>query len=260
VSDAAGVGYKHHPGGIPQAGRPPLVLIHGAGGTRLHWPPTLRRLPETEVFAVDLPGHGEAPGAGQTTIAGYRQAIEAWMQALALPPAVVMGHSMGGALALSLALEAPARVAGLVLVGTGARLRVHPLLLEAARAGNVAAETLATLVAWWYSPDASPRLRQLAARGLAATNASVLHGDFLACDGFDVMDRLGAIDRPALVIVGEDDHMTPVKYARFLADHLPRAQLSVIPTAGHMVMLEQPAAVEGALRVWLDATFPAPRF
>ena len=96
-------------------------------------------------------------------------------------------------------------------------------------------------------------------RSLAATNASVLHGDFLACDGFDVMDRLGAIDRPALVIVGEDDHMTPVKYARFLADHLPRAQLNVIPAAGHMVMLEQPAAVEDALRVWLDSTFPAPR-
>jgi len=259
MPDAAGVGYKHHPGGTSEAGRPPLVLIHGAGGTRLHWPPTLRRLPDTEVYAVDLPGHGEAPGAGQATIAGYRQAIEAWMQALALPPAVIMGHSMGGALALSLALEAPARVAGLVLVGTGARLRVHPLLLEAARAGSVPVETLATLVSWWYSPDASPRLRQLAARGLAATNASVLHGDFLACDGFDVMDRLGAIDQPALVIVGEDDHMTPVKYARFLSEHLPHAQLEVIPTAGHMVMLEQPAAVEGALRVWLEATFPTPR-
>jgi pimeloyl-ACP methyl ester carboxylesterase len=181
------------------------------------------------------------------------------MQALGLPPAVIMGHSMGGALALSLALDAPERVAGLVLVGTGARLRVHPLLLEAVHAGSVPVETLATLVSWWYSPDASPRLRQLAARGLAATNASVLHGDFLACDGFDVMDRLSAIDRPALVVVGEDDHMTPVKYARFLSEHLPQARLEVIPAAGHMVMLEQPAVIEVALRAWLDATFPAPR-
>ena len=257
MSEAA-VTYKHRSGGAPAAGSPPLVLIHGAGGTRLHWPPTLRRLPDTDVYAVDLPGHGEAPGAGQVTIAGYRQAIEAWMQALGLPPAVIMGHSMGGALALSLALEASAHVAGLVLVGTGARLRVHPLLLEASRVGGVPAETLATLVSWWYSPEASPRLRQLATRGLAATKASVLHGDFLACDGFDVMDRLSAIDRPALVIVGEDDHMTPVKYARFLAEHLPRARLEVIPAAGHMVMLEQPAAVEGVLRAWLDDTFPRP--
>jgi pimeloyl-ACP methyl ester carboxylesterase len=179
------------------------------------------------------------------------------MQALDLPPAVVIGHSMGGALALAMALDAPSRVAGIVLVGTGARLRVHPLLLEATASGRVPNETLSTLVAWWYSPDASPRLRELASRGLAGTNTEVLHGDFLACDGFDVMDRLGAIDRPALVIVGEDDHMTPVKYARFLSEHLPRARLEVIPAAGHMVMLEQPEAVESVLRAWLDATFPA---
>jgi pimeloyl-ACP methyl ester carboxylesterase len=234
-----------------------LVLIHGAGGTRLHWPPTLRRLPGAEVYALDLPGHGEAPGPGQSTIAGYRQAVVDWMEALDLPPVVVIGHSMGGALALALALDAPSRVAGIVLVGTGARLRVHPLLLEATASGGVPTETLSTLVAWWYSPDASPRLRELASRGLSGTNTKVLHGDFLACDGFDVMDRLASIDRPALVLVGEDDHMTPVKYAHYMAEQLPNARLEIIPGAGHMVMLEQPAAVERALTSWLEPTFQA---
>lgn len=257
MPDAAGVGYKHYRGGPPKAGRPPVVLIHGAGGTRLHWPPTLRRLAGAEVYALDLPGHGEAPGPGQSTIAGYRQAIVSWMQALDLPPAVVIGHSMGGALALALALDAPSRVAGIVLVGTGARLRVHPLLLEATASGGVSTQTLSTLVAWWYSPDASPRLRMLASRGLSATNTAVLHGDFLACDGFDVMDRLASIDRPALVIVGEDDHMTPAKYARYLSERLPISRLEIIPGAGHMVMLEQPVAVERAISDWLEQTFPA---
>jgi pimeloyl-ACP methyl ester carboxylesterase len=96
----------------------------------------------------------------------------------------------------------------------------------------------------------------LATRVLAATNTAVLHGDFLACDGFDVMERLGMIDRPALVVVGEDDRMTPVKYARFLAETLPRARLEIIPGAGHMVMLEQPAAVERALSDWIQTNFP----
>lgn len=257
MPEAAGVAYKHRRGGPTTAGRPPLILVHGAGGTRLHWPPTMRRLPAAEVYALDLPGHGEAPGPGRSTIAGYRQAIVDWMQALELPPAVVVGHSMGGALALALALDAPSHVAGIVLVGTGARLRVHPLLLEAAAAGSVPAGTLATLVSWWYSPEASPRLRELASRGLAVTNTSVLHGDFLACDGFDVMDRLAAIDRPALILVGEDDHMTPVKYARYMAGKLPNARLEIIPAAGHMVMLEQPAAVERALSDWLAQAWPA---
>jgi len=255
MPDAAGVGYKRHSSGTPAAGQPPLVLVHGAGGTRLHWPPTLRRLPGVEVYALDLPGHGEAPGPWQSTIEGYRQAIVEWMQALGLPPAVIVGHSMGGALALSLALDAPERVAGIVLVGTGARLRVHPLLLEAAASGGLPTETLATLVSWWYSPEAPHRLRELATRVLAATNTEVLYGDFLACDGFDVMERLGAIDRPALVVVGEDDRMTPVKYARFLAENLPVARLEVIPGAGHMVMLEKPAAVEQVLSDWLEGTF-----
>ncbi len=258
MPEAAGVAYKYRSSEPSTAGRPPLVLIHGAGGTRLHWPPTMRRLPGADVYALDLPGHGDAPGPGRATIAGYRQAVVDWMQALELPPAVVIGHSMGGALALALALDAPARVAGIVLVGTGARLRVHPLLLEATASDGVPMETLATLVSWWYSADASPRLRVLASRGLAATNASVLHDDFLACDGFDVMDRLGTIDRPALVVVGEDDPMTPVKYARFLAEKLPGARLEIIPGAGHMVMLEQPAAVERVLADWLGQAFPIP--
>ncbi len=254
---AAGVGYRRHSGGTPAAARPPLVLVHGAGGTRLHWPPTLRRFPGADVYALDLPGHGEAPGPWQSTIEGYRQAIVEWMRALDLPPAVVVGHSMGGALALSLALDAPERTAGIVLVGSGARLRVHPLLLEAAASGGMPTERLATLVSWWYSPNAPPRLQALATRAVAATNMTVLHADLTACDGFDVMERLGLTERPALVVVGEDDRMTPVKYARFLAENLPGARLEIIPAAGHMVMLEQPAAVERVLSDWLRTTFPA---
>lgn len=255
MPEAAGVGYKLHSGGTPTGSRPPVVLIHGAGGNRLHWPPSTRRLPGSEVYALDLPGHGDAPGPGQSTIEGYRQAVAAWMQAVDLPPAVVVGHSMGGALALALALESPQHIAGIVLVGTGARLRVHPLLLEASASGGVAMETLATLVEWWYSPQASPRLKVLASRVLAATDTTVLNGDFIACNGFDVMDRLEAIDRPALVVVGEDDRMTPLKFARYLAEHLPRSRLQIIPGAGHMVMLEQPAAFDAILSDWLGSTF-----
>jgi pimeloyl-ACP methyl ester carboxylesterase len=164
---------------------------------------------------------------------------------------------MGGAIGVSLALDAPDRVVGLVLVGTGARLRVHPMLLDATRPGSGAADTLTALMSSWYAPEASPRMRELAAQSLASMDTAVLHGDFVACDAFDVMNRLDAIDRPALVFVGEDDQMTPVKYGRYLADHLARCQLEIVPGAGHMVMLEQPAAVERTLADWLLRTFPA---
>ena len=100
-------------------------------------------------------------------------------------------------------------------------------------------------------------MREQAALSLEAVDPAVLHADFQACDGFDVMDRLGAIGQPALVIVGEDDQMTPVKYARHLADHLVKARLEIIPGAGHMVMLEQPARLEAILSPWLELTFPS---
>ena len=255
MPEAAGLRYELHGGGSTGMGRPPLVLIHGAGGRSLSWPPNLRRLHGWAVYALDLPGHGGSPGPGQSTIAGYRGAVERWMDALGLSPAVAVGHSMGGALAVSLALDSPTRVAGLALMGTGARLRVNPMLLEATRPGGAAA-ALTGLMSAWYSQVSSPRLRDLVARSLEATDPGVLHGDFQACDSFDVMDRLSAIGQPALVVVGEDDQMTPVKYARYLSDHLTGARLEIVPRAGHMVMLEQPAAVEKILIDWLTGTFP----
>src|SRR5512133_3755617 len=105
---------------------PPLVLVHGAGAASDDWPPELRALPGRRVLAVDLPGHGAAPGPAPGSVAAFASAVEALLDAHGIASAVIAGHSMGGAIALTLALERPARVAGLVLVSTGARLRVAP--------------------------------------------------------------------------------------------------------------------------------------
>jgi pimeloyl-ACP methyl ester carboxylesterase len=78
---------------------------------------------------------------------------------------------------------------------------------------------------------------------MAETRASVLYGDFLACDEFDVMDRLAELRQPTLILCGADDQMTPVRHAQFLASGINQAVLNIIPNAGHMVMLEQPLAV-----------------
>ena len=86
---------------------------------------------------------------------------------------------------------------------------------------------------------------------MAETRPSVLYGDFLACDAFDEIGRVASIRQPSLILCGADDQMTPVRYAQFLADGLPRATLKTIPDAGHMVMLEQPMAVAKALADFL---------
>ncbi len=243
--------YRHGPVG----GRP-LVLVHGAGGTHLHWPAPVRRLPDTSVFALDLPGHGRSEGAASARIPEMAEAVLALLDHLRLPQAVVGGHSMGGAIALSLALAHPQRVAGLVLVGSGARLRVGPAILDGLARDYPA--TVALVIEMAFGPAAPADLKRLAQARMLEVDPPVLRGDWDACNLFDVRDRLGEITAPALVITGQADTLTPEKHARFLAEHLLQAELVLLPGAGHMVMLEQPAAVAAAIRQWL-ARLPQPR-
>jgi pimeloyl-ACP methyl ester carboxylesterase len=231
-------------------GAPALVLVHGAGGTRLHWPVELRRLPQATVYTLDLPGHGRSGERGTDTIEGYAEAVAAFLRAAEIEEAIVVGHSMGGAIAMTLALDFAGRMAGLVLMATGARLRVAPAILEGIRSDFEGAVDLITRFAW--SSEAPPRLTHLGRQTLLESGPDVLWGDFTACNRFDVMERLGEIEVPTLVVVGSADQLTPAKYARFLVDAIPGARLAVIEGAGHMVMLEHPAEVAQAVRDLLE--------
>lgn len=244
-------GLFHSDSGPARAGGPPLVLVHGAGGTHRHWPEEVRGLPGRRAVAVDLPGHGASPGPAPETVPGLAAGVLALLDALAVPRAVVAGHSMGGAVALALALEAPARVAGLVLVGTGARLRVAPAILQATADPAALAAAAESMAQWSFGPSAGPDLRRALAEGLLANAPGVVHGDFAACDAFDVTARLGEIRAPALVLCGSEDRLTPPKYSELLRDRIAGARLELVPGAGHMVMLEAPAAVARAVEAFL---------
>lgn len=230
---------------------PTLVLVHGAGGSRIHWPPELRRMDQATVYTLDLPGHGRSGGPGRETIEGYADAVAAFLEAVDVGRAVVVGHSMGGAIAQTLALDHPVPVRALGLIATGARLRVAPAILETIQDDFKGAVELITRYAW--SADADQSWVELGREALKDTGPEVLLGDFLACDQFDLMDRLGEIEVPALVVSGTADKLTPTKYARFLAEHIPAARLVTLEGAGHMVMLEQPQEVAKAVRGFVTA-------
>ncbi len=226
----------------------PVVLVHGAGGNHLHWPPPLRRLPGVRTLAVDLPGHGRSEGVGAQRIEEYARGLAAWAEGLGLPPALWVGHSMGGAIVLALVREQPEKVAALGLVGTGARLPVNPRLLESTAHEAAFPAAVKSIVKWSFAPQASPRLRELAARRMLETRHTVVHNDFLACDRFDARADLPAIDVPALIVHGVLDKMMPLSAAFFLREKLPRSRLVTVEAAGHMVMLEQPEMVAQAVR------------
>jgi len=125
-----------------------------------------------------------------------------------------------------------------------------PSLLEGLR--GEFESTVDLLCRYAYGPSASEEMVRLGREEMLAMGPEVLWGDFLACDGFDVMgfDVMGRLDEvrlPTLVICGEKDQLTPLKYSQFLVDHIPGARLVTIPEAGHMVMLEKPQETTDAI-------------
>jgi pimeloyl-ACP methyl ester carboxylesterase len=242
-------------GGGPERGHPPLVLLHGSGGNRLHWPPEIRRMDGEDVYALDLPGHGKSDSPPEASIGGYAQRLIEWLSAFKLDRAVLVGHSMGGAIALHAALYKPKKIVGLVLVGSGARLRVHPSLLEVTSDPTRFNEAVAKITAWAFGAEAGASLVKLARKRFLETDSQTLHMDFLACDAFDLMGRLGEVEAPCLAICGSQDRLTPPKYSRYLADEMPNAEMRLIEGAGHMVMLERPQQVASAIKAFLEKRF-----
>ena len=242
----------HH--GAPRAGSAPLVLLHGAGGNLMHWPGELRRLPGHAVFALDLPGHGKSDGRGRGEIGAYAEVVRGFTEALrpeGMPPCVLIGHSMGGAIALEFALRYRARLAGLILVGTGARLRVAPQILTGIL--NDFRGTTALLAQWAHGEYVDPNLLRLYTRRLREVSPEIIHDDFAACVAFDRRADVSRITAPTLILCGDADRMTPVKFGQYLHEQVAGSQLVVVPGAGHMVMLEQPAAVSEAVAYFLTS-------
>ena len=228
----------------------PLVLIHGAGGNLYHWPPGLRRLPGHDVYALDLPGHGKSEGPGRDSIDGYVQVVHDWAQALDLPPFVIAGHSMGGAIAQTFAWRYPEMLKGMVLVATGARLRVHPDILDGIRTDMSGVGTL--LVNWAYGQKATPEQKRQFLKQFNSVDQDVMYGDWAACNVFDIREQLPNIAIPTLVVSGSMDVMTPEKYGRYMAEQLPNADFALIEGGGHMLMQEQPQLLINAIRGFMD--------
>jgi pimeloyl-ACP methyl ester carboxylesterase len=232
----------------------PVLFVHGAGGSHQHWLYQVRDLPEVATYALDLPGHGRSEGAGRTSISDYGDWLISFLEAAAIERAVLVGHSMGGAISLDVALRFPGRVVGLGLIATGARLRVAPAILDGILQDPEAAVGL--ICDWAFGPEAPTEMVRLGRRQMAATPPQVLHGDLAACDAFNLMDRLREVPVPALVLCGTNDQLTPAKYATHLRDQLPCATLHLVEGAGHMVMIERPEAVLAALTGFLGRLPP----
>jgi pimeloyl-ACP methyl ester carboxylesterase len=152
---------------------------------------------------------------------------------------------MGGGVVAEAAIEWAEEMDGLILIGSGARLRVSSETLQGLETDFEA--TAARLVRQCYGPGTSDKVLKWGLAQLLEERPEVVLDDFKACNEFDRLNEIGSIKQPALVVCGSEDIMTPPKYSQFLAENLQRATLRIIEGAGHMVMVENPFKVNASI-------------
>jgi pimeloyl-ACP methyl ester carboxylesterase len=218
---------------------PTLVFIHGAGGDSTVWAYQFEYFKEkTSIYIPELPGHGQSRGSGATSIAEYADTVKDILDALDLTSVTLIGHSMGGAITQHLALHNPDRLESIVLVSTGARLKVSREILN--RVKDHFQEVVATICDYGFGPEAPRDLIIRTQEQLRQNSPEVLYRDFAACNQFDLMEKVRYITLPTLILCGKMDGLTPIQYSRYLHEHISGSSLKLIEGAGHMVMLEKP--------------------
>ncbi|MBT4266732.1 MAG: alpha/beta hydrolase [Deltaproteobacteria bacterium] len=225
-----------------------LIFIHGSGGCKESWQYQTEQFKGSD--AINLPGHPD--GKLCPTIEANVAWLRAYIQDKGYTDVVLAGHSLGGGIALQYALDFPEDLAGIIAVGSGGRLRVHPSfleMLEKAVADPSLLENEGLTSFDLIEPGLAAVMKK---RATENTPASFLN-DMKACDQFDVMDRLQTITMPVLAIVGDQDTMTPPKYASFMVDKIAGAKMVIIPGGTHMAYAEKPVAVNQAIDAFLKS-------
>ena len=256
---------------------PPLVLLHGDGESAFDWTWTMPALARTHrVYAPDLPGSGGTgkPAADYSPVFLERFA-GAFLDALGVERAAVVGSSLGGLVALRLALSAPTRVTELVLVGSsGLGRAVTPALVSLTapgygdlaiawagtppgatqralfRAGLLFARPGRVPSAWISEQRRLARLPGFLASQLAALRAEL--DPFGQRQREVLLDRLPKLEMPTLVVWGERDRVLPASQARDAYARLQKGSLELLPNCGHLPHVERPDLFLAALGPFLD--------
>lgn len=232
---------------------PPVIYIHGSGGRHNVWVEQYAPSGVGPAAAVDLSGHGGSDDIdtdpGRDTLDAYADDVcavarEVWNDD---KPRVLAGNSMGGAVALWVALERDTPLDGLVLTGTGAKLGVADELLDAlVRDFEAALKRLHAPNTLFH--DADEKMKKRSVRMMRATGKWVTTRDFRTCDRYDVRARLGEVDIPALAITGEHDSLTQPSFHEYLAQELPSGEYELVTDAAHLSFLERPEAWNRVVR------------
>ncbi len=239
-----------------------VVLVHGAGGRDQDWPQAWRSvddvtramgltpashvgdLDQYPIYSLDLPGHGQSTGSGCTSVEAYADAVEAFIEAIDLTRVVVVGHSMGAAITLQLATRQNQRIAGIVMIGSAAKLQVAPAILEGLQ--NDFEATVDAIVKYSWYKETGAFFKEKGRQRMLETGSEVVYGDYFACADFDLTDQLDKVNVPALLIASDKDRMVRLEQSKETAEAL-NATFVALEECGHFQHIEQTAKCAEAL-------------
>jgi len=230
----------------------PVLCLHGLFGSSEHWESTVELLaPRCRAMALTLPIFETPPD--DLSVTGLRAHVEAFMDAERVPAAIVVGNSLGGHVALDLALHAPERVRGLVLSGSSGLFErsftrgvPHRPSAEFVREKmtEVFHDPAMVTPEWVEEIRGHVNRRSYVLRVLQVSRSA---------RRYNLEDRLGEIRCPTLLVWGTEDRVTPQDVAIRFLEGIPAATLRLVPDCGHAPMLEHPTAFARAVEEFLDS-------
>ncbi len=247
-----------------EAGQGPrsLVFLHGIGGGKEGWRASLDHFAGLgwRTIAWDMPGYGGSAAIDPCDFPGLAAALERLMDTAAVERAVLVGHSLGGMVALEAWAHMPGRIGAMVLAATSPAFgntdgefqreflarRLAPL-----EQGRTMADVAGPLIPSMAGPGADPEGIALARTLMSRIPPDSYRAALLALVRFDRRELLSGIRVPVLCLAGENDRTAPPQVLRRMADKIPGAAFAEMPGAGHLLNFERPAEFNAALEAFL---------
>ena len=218
-----------------------IVFVHGACENSSFWNHQRILSDRFRIITIDLPGHGRSqPMDAEILVRNYSEVVSEFIAKKCPEKTVLVGHSMGGAIALLNAIEHVENLRGAVIVSSGAKLGVLPSIREGLRARFE--ETVKSVVGpRQFASKTNLDTIRFVTNEILKCDSLVAAADYDACNSFDVRQKLRSINLPILIIAGEEDKMAPVPWSMYLKENIPKAKMVVLQEASHLPMLERPA-------------------
>jgi len=233
--------------------RPTILMIHGAAQSSSTWKYQLdlfKNHPSFNFIALDLPGRGGSGGEGFRTLVEYKESVLKFIKHLNLENIILIGHSMGGGVAMLLAMDHPEFIKACVLAATGAKLKVAEQTLDTVKNNyemfcEVSPDRM-------FAENSPENLKEEFKSDLVDTGAEVCYWDLVACNEFDILNDVQKISTPTLIISADKDILTPVKYGEYLHQKIYGSRFHEIKGSGHFIMQEKTNEFNNILEDFLN--------